>query len=220
MTETFPAAAKEIERLLAEGYFVVILPNCTAPGTAALAREITAHLAAADQDLVSIAADAGGSPADRDMAMRRLFYFTSFADLVVTVEGWMMHTAFSLGKPYRVMMAPHSHDFRWHPRYRSSAQDVVLPAGRSGPPIVEQPRKAVFLFLLRDSGTLPMARQALASPDRDIRVAGAEALAKFPGHSITSELAGLLRDRWYRVRGRRLKGYCSARTRASRKPNW
>src|SRR5690349_20842870 len=41
--------------------------------------------------------------------MRLVTYFVRFADLVVTVEGWMVHAAYCLGKRYRVLMLPYSH---------------------------------------------------------------------------------------------------------------
>ncbi len=196
VAETFAAAAKEVERLVNEGYFVVITPNGTAWGSAALAREI-----AGQQACVTIAPDPAGTPAARDSAMRRLLYFVRSADLVVTVEGWMMHAAFALGKPYRVLMAPYSQDCRWHPRLRSGAQDVTQPAGHAGLPVVEQPRKSIVRFLLRAANDHSMIQQALTSPDRDLRAAAAEGLGRFPGSSVTGELVRLLRDPCYQVRG-------------------
>ena len=203
--QTFDAAAAEIERLTGEGYFVVLIPNGAAWGTAASALELADRIPPECRKHVAIAPDPAsseelhehipGAPPLRhpDYVMRQFLYFARYADLIVTVEGWLMHVAWCLGKPYRVLMAPYSHPQEWHPYARTRRQGVErLPAQGSGrldlsapPPLVEQPRKFILLFLLREFGNaadpaaLPLLRKALASPDRDLRRAAAEALGKF-----------------------------------------
>jgi hypothetical protein len=229
---TFEAAAAEIQRLAGEGYFVVLIPNGTAWGTAACARELADRIPAECRKHVAIAPDPAGSeelheqipgaPPLRhpDYVMRQFFYFARYADLIVTVEGWLMHVAWCLGKPYRVLMAPYSHPQEWHPYARTRRQGVEsLPAQGSGrldysapPPLVEQPRKFILLFLLREFGNgaetaaLPLLRKALASSDRHLRRAAAEALAKFCDPEATKELPPLLEDTWCGVRAAAAEG--------------
>ena len=195
MPESFGAAAVEIERLVGEGYFVVILPNGTEWGGAAAAEELAKNISPACREFVAIAPDPAGSDEMHQMApgapplshadyvMRQFLYFARYADLIVTVEGWLMHVAWCLGKPYRVLMSPLSHAPKWHPYLRTRRQGIELnPAPWSGnlspsapAPLVEQPRKFILIFLLRefgqavDSAALPLIRKALASPDRYLR---------------------------------------------------
>jgi glycosyltransferase involved in cell wall biosynthesis len=149
--------------------------------------------------------------------MRFVTYFVRFADLVVTVEGWMVHAAYSLGKRYRVLMLPYSHPSRWHPYGRTLHQDVaeldsnLAPAPSSqeagAPPLPEQPRKFVLLFLLGSLGrtgnvqAVPLLRWALQSEDRDVRLAATNSLATFSGPDIDAALGALLADPANRVRG-------------------
>ena len=230
--QTFDAAAAEIERLAGEGYFVVLIPNAAAWGTAASAHELADRLPPACRQHVIIAPDPtaseelhadvpGASPLRHaDYVMRQYFYFARFADLIVTVEGWLMHVAWCLAKPYRVLMAPYSHPQEWHPYARTRRQGVeCLPVQRAGrlvhsapPPLVEQPRKFILLFLLREFGNaadpsaLPLLRKALASPDRNLRRAAAEALTRFPGPDLISEFPLLLDDSWCGVRAAAAEG--------------
>jgi hypothetical protein len=131
-----------------------------------------------------------------------------------------MHVAWCLGKPYRVLMAPYSHPQEWHPYARTRRQGIEgIPAQKSGrldpsapPPLVEQPRKFILLFLLREFGNaadpaaLPLLRKALASPDRNLRRAAAEALEKCLGPDAASDLLPLLEDSWCGVRAAAAEG--------------
>jgi hypothetical protein len=57
--------------------------------------------------------------------MRQFKYFASYADVVITVEGWMMHLAYALGRPFRLLMAPYSaHD--WMPERRGPDQRLAV----------------------------------------------------------------------------------------------
>jgi peptide chain release factor subunit 1 len=77
---------------------------------------------------------------------------------------------------------------------------------------VEQPRKFILLFLLREFGNapdpsaLPLLRKVLASPDRYLRRAAAEALAKLSDAEALKELAPLLEDSWCEVRAAAAQG--------------
>jgi hypothetical protein len=230
--QTFDAAAAEIQRLAGEGYFVVLIPNGTAWGTAACALELADRIPPECRKHVTIAPAPTGSGevhesipgapplGHHDYVMRQFFYFARYADLIVTVEGWLMHVAWCLGKPYRVLMAPYSHLHEWHPYARTRRQGVQsLSRQGSGrldqsapPPLVEQPRRFILLFLLREFGNaadpaaLPLLRKALASPDRNLRGAAAEALARFSGPDAASELPPLLEDSWCGVRAAAAEG--------------
>jgi HEAT repeat protein len=230
--QTFDAAAAEIERLTGEGYFVVLIPNGAAWGTVATARQLADRVPSESRQHVAIAPAPTGSGEvhesipgapplpHQDYVMRQFLYFTRYADLVVTVEGWLMHVAWCLGKPYRVLTAPYSQGQKWHPYVRTRRQGVAsLAAERSGrldpsaPSLpVEPPRKFILLFLLRELGgaagpaAIPLLRQALSSPDRFLRRAAAEALGKFPGPEAAKDLVPLLEDSWCGVRGAAAQG--------------
>jgi hypothetical protein len=223
--QTFDAAAAEIQRLAGEGYFVVLIPNGTAWGTAALALDLADRVAPECRRHVAIAEDPAGRKelhehipgapplGHADYVMRQFLYFARYADLIVTVEGWLMHAAWCLGKPYRVLMAPYSQREQWQPYARTARQGVErLPALGSGrldqaaPPLVEQPRRFVLLFLLRELGkaadpaALALLRKVVASPDRDLRRLAAEALAGFSHPDAARDLLPLLDDPWCEVR--------------------
>ena len=224
--QTFDAAAAEIERLVGEGYFVVLIPNGAAWGTKASVLALAEKISPVCRGHIAIAPDPAGSENLRepipgappvshpDYVMRQFFYFARYAHLIVTVEGWLMHVAWCLGKPYRVLMAPYSHPGEWHPYACTGRQGVEnLPAGRAGrldpaapPPQVEQPRKFVLLFLLREFGNnadpaaLPLLRKALASLDRHLRRGAAVALARFPEQEVIKDFLPLLQDSWCAVR--------------------
>lgn len=63
---------------------------------------------------------------DRQETMRAVKYFAACADLIITVEGWLMHFAYALGKPYRVLMAPYSYNREYIPHGRSANQGSFL----------------------------------------------------------------------------------------------
>jgi hypothetical protein len=230
--QSFEAAAAEIKRLTGEGYFVLVIPNGTAWGSAASALKVAERISPEHREYVTIAPDPAssedlhehipGAPPLRhpDYVMRQFLYFAHYADLIVTVEGWLMHVAWCLGKPYRVLMAPYSHPQEWHPYARTHRQGVEShPAPWPGhldhsalPPLVEQPRKFVLLFLLREFGNaadpaaLPLLYKVLTSPDRHLRRAAAEALAKFSAPEVVNALTPLLEDSWCAVRAAAAEG--------------
>jgi ADP-heptose:LPS heptosyltransferase len=222
------ALAEVIRRLIAERIYVVLLPNGTPWGTAALAGEVIRRLEPHEQAQVAVAPDpAGGSDkvehaipglpplTHPDYVMRLVTYFIRFADLIVPVEGWMAHAAYCLGKPYRMLMAPYSHADEWHPYAGARHQQIALSLmqcveeGRSDPlwlALPEQPRKFILLFLLREFGearelkALGLLRQAASSEDRDLRQAAAISLGKLTGSEVEQDLIALLRDSFCGVR--------------------
>jgi hypothetical protein len=71
---------------------------------------------------------------------------------------------------------------------------------RNAPPLLEQPRKFILLFLLREFGNAgdPQARELLRwaarSEDRDLRQAAALSLGKLKSAEVLQDLASLLQD--------------------------
>jgi len=226
VSRRFESLARQIRGLIEEGFYAVLLPNGTPWGSAGLAREVVSLLRPDEQAQVSTAPDPAGEISPRmhtagalayaDHVMRLVTYFVRFADLVVTVEGWMMHAAYCLGRRYRVLMLPYSHPSEWHPYARTANQDVVQafsrPVGEGkqedtkAPPLPEQPRKQVLLLALRelascaDLRVLPLLRKALACEDRDVRFAAAVSMGRLPDPEVAPELANLLEDSSGRVR--------------------
>lgn len=49
-----------------------------------------------------------------------------YADLIITVEGWMSHRAYVLGRPFRLLLMPHSYPYTWFPYGRNAQQTVVM----------------------------------------------------------------------------------------------
>jgi hypothetical protein len=220
--ENLADLAEQIGALIREGYFVVLLPSGTPWGRATHARRAVAMLPVQEQRHVVVALDPESrrvrrtiGPFSSAWVMRMYKYFTWWADLVVTVEGWLMHLAYSLGKPCRVVLAPQSGSFAFLPYGRTLHQDVVrsfsplMPATRPDPSplLLFPPRKDLFIVLLRqleaaaDPRALPIIRRALLSPDAAIRGPAARALAAMPDEEVEVDLLALLDDPAGNVRG-------------------
>lgn len=60
--------------------------------------------------------------------MRRIKHFVAASDLIVTIEGWMMHLAYLLGKRFRVLVASCSGPWEWFPIVRSLNQRRWIPS--------------------------------------------------------------------------------------------
>jgi len=218
--------AAEIEALIDDGYFVILIPNGTPWGSASEARLLAGMVSQDRQIHIGIAPDPASKPGElesgipyADYVMRQFTWFVRFADLIVTVEGWMMHAAWYLGKPYRVFMLTYSHSVEWHPYLRTRRQDTQACYRHrdnvfrdSDPsPLPEQPRRFTLIAALRelgktgDSGVIEVIRKSLRSQDREIRRAAAEALSSFTGDSIERDLRRLLDDSDCGVRYRAAK---------------
>jgi len=236
---------------VAEGFFVVLLPNGTPWGTQALASDVVRRLPAEARASVVVAPDPQGRTGDRkhrrasgpetlshaDQIMRCFKYFAMYADLAVTVEGWLMHLAHQLGKPYRLLLLPYSHLFAWHPYGSDRHQRVVanmsatwgegspaadLLAVSVRPPLPGYPRKDVLRFVLQGLGELddPAALaplfQACASPDRDVRATAVEALCRHRGPKVKEVLLAALADNTAGVRSAAATGLLAMRADCSR----
>jgi hypothetical protein len=76
----------------------------------------------------------------------------------------------------------------------------------TAPPIPEQPRKFILLFLLREFGNtgdtraLELLRRAAKSEDRDLRQAAAISLGKLKTAEVEQDLISLLQDSFRGVR--------------------
>jgi len=218
-----------IRQLIRDHFYVVLLPNGTPWGTASLAAEAVTRLEPHEQIHVVVGPDpACGSEAEAhpvpgapaltypDRVVRMGTYFIRFADLIVPVEGWMVHAAYCLGKKYRMLMMPYSYPDRWHPyvvtRHQQIALGLLQCAGQSpeeestAPPIPEQPRKFILLFLLREFGNigdtraLELLRRAAKSEDRDLRQAAVISLGKLKTAEVEQDLISLLQDSFRGVR--------------------
>jgi len=218
-----------IRQLIRENFYVVLLPNGEPWGTASLAAQAIRHLEPHEQAQVVVGPDpACGSEATlytvpgalaltrADRVIRMVTYFIRFADLSVAVEGWVAHAAYCLGKKYRLLMMAGSYPDGWHPYVVTRHQRIALgllqcayPSSeeeRTAPPILEQPRKFILLFLLREFGNASdaQARELLLrvarSEDRDLRHAAALSLGKLKSAEVVQDLISLLQDSFRVVR--------------------
>lgn len=204
--------AVELTGLVDEGYAVVLLPNGEPWGGRETIRRVLAFLGHAPRARIAVARD----PAEGDagVVMRQVKHFAAYADLVVSVEGWMIHLAYALGRPFRMLLAPYSHAADWHPRGRSARQTLTaalspaaaqatgdLLGARDPAPLPCYPRKSMLLAAVRGLGRLggPEAKRVLvkvlASPDRHLRAEATAALgALLPGAGVEARLLAALRD--------------------------
>ena len=224
--------ATEIGSLVDEGFHVVLLPNGETWGSAAIIRAVLQHLDRAHRSRVTVAPDPGettavgpGHASERpalrgpDHVMRQFKYFASYADVVITVEGWMMHLAYALGRPFRLLMAPYSaHD--WVPERRGPDQRLAVsmsPAAapqppdllRPGdpPPAPHHPLKPRLVAALAGLGQVtepeaaPLLEAVLSSPDAELRAAAIQVLGRLSSSAPTrAKLGAALGDRAARVR--------------------
>ena len=119
--------------------------------------------------------------------MRQIISFIARADLTITVEGWMLHAAYLLGRSFRVLMLPDSHHEGWHPWGGNRNQRRWLFTGDPAldrAPLPEQPRKRAWMALL-DRVTGPLLQDWLVelsrSEDPEIRGPAARALVQSGG---------------------------------------
>ena len=218
--------AAELAGLVSEGYRVVVLPQDSEWARPAAIEAALVPLDAEVRARVRVAPD----PAEADVVARlalverpglssadrvmRLFkYFAAYADLVVTVEGWLAHLAYQLGRPFRLFLAAGSFTTDWLPHGRSPAQRLVpalspraapayprsaLLGSADPPPLPHYPRKHLLEVALAGLGRAggPEAtaslRRAFASPDSHVRTWAVVALGQVePAASRVDLLAAL-----------------------------
>ena len=219
--------AAELAGLVAEGYGVVLVPNGTSWGTREAADRVRDKLPPQARGHVAVASD----PSEEDAAWRlllterpdlayadrimRLFkYFVARADLVVTVEGWMGHLAYALGRPFRLVLRAQSYSSDWYPPIRGPGQRLAPTLSPRGPrrvvdalgpgdpaPLPSRDQKPLFfaaltgLARIAPDRAVPILVQALASPDHDLRSAAVARLGHFlPADPPRRLVVGALRD--------------------------
>ncbi len=230
---TADEVARRLRALIADGYFAVLLPNGRPWGNAAAARSIIDLLDPTESAHVTL----GPDPTDDGQRVaceglgdilvprahcqqRTLLAWVQYANLIVGVDGWLLHAAALHGKPYQLCEVT-GESVAWWQYGRAPGQAIVpgLPPvvieGASllhAPPLPDRPRRDRLLFVLRgladldDASLEPVARWALASADRDIRLAATESLVRARGHgrawalSAEDVLLACLSDGWCRMR--------------------
>lgn len=230
VAETLGGLTARIGALAAEGYYVVVLPNGTPWGTIAAAQAAVGALAPGERAHVAIGPDPAGDASvvacpcaaglplpSASHAMRIFFSFVARADEVVTVEGWMVHVAYALGKSYRVLTPPYAIPQPWLPygatvRQRvAAAVDTPAPTNAvqddAAPPLPDdQPRSLLLMALLEalgacaDERALAPLLRALESPDRQVRRAAVQALGQYRAEPATAALLDHLDDTCCEVR--------------------
>src|SRR5262249_35940309 len=151
-----------------------------------------------------------------DRVVRLFKYFTEYADLVVTVEGWLSHFAYNLGRPFRLFLAPGSYAFDWHPHGRSRGQRLAAglsPRAQSAhsavgllragdpPPLPHRPRKLLLELALMglgrsaDKEAVAILERTLHSVDNDVRTWATVALGRNAA-AVKATLLAKLKDPW------------------------
>lgn len=218
--------AAEIGGLIDEGFAVVLLPSREPWAGAEVVAATLRHLEPARRSRLAVGPDPTGVGAGLDAAsaerpelsapdrvMRLFKYFASYSDLVVTVEGWLMHFAYAMGRPFRLVMAPRS-AFDWvpprlgpHQRLVTSMSPLCAPdtedlLGHDDlPPRPSHPRKPMLVAAVRALADMDSAEadrlllRVLASPDAGLRVAAVEAIGRRrPISSVKGRLIEALAD--------------------------
>jgi hypothetical protein len=215
--------AAEIGGLVDEGYLVVMLPNGTPWGRREAIVSVLSHLDAQTRAFVRVAPDPAETSgaamlelserpdlAYADNVMRMFKYFATYADLVVTVEGWLSHLAYNLARPFRLFLANGSFTPEWFPYGRGPRQRIVTALSprcrvshsesgllRKGeaPPLPHGPRKQMLELAMSGLGGsegIAALRHALTSRDGDIRRHALAALARIAPSETKPELLDAL----------------------------
>lgn len=217
---TFDDLARLLISLMDDGYRVALCTHSAAWAGLEHARAVRARLPAPYQRHLAVIGELDRANGDADAidlwdvqggeaarAMRRQLRFVARADLIVTVEGWMHHAAYLLGKPYQALILPYSSVEGWHPWGRSCGQRFRLFAGESAldrAPLPERPRKRAWLALLDridDTAWAETVARACESEDRDIRTGATRAIGRIGAPGSAELLVRLLTDPSHRVRG-------------------
>ena len=113
------AFSKAIRDMITKGYFVVVLPNDHYWGTIEIAEKFVANVPNELQKFFIIA------PGPKSQPLLHK-YISAKSDLVVTVEGGMMHLAYNQGKPLIAIKMPFSGDFNKWLSYARSARQIWI----------------------------------------------------------------------------------------------
>ncbi len=211
---TYERLHQIMAQLVESGFNLVLVPNGDGWGGPAEIKTLISDLpfGLKRHTIAAPLADAANS----HESMRWIKYFASWSDLIVAVEGWMMHLAYALGKPYYLLMAPYSYGSEWHPHGRSINQgqwlgvkeralrtEFVLPdAGSRGvvPPLLHRPEKNLLqaaLAVWGAVGDVQLGQRLLywmGSEDKDIRNWVLTALGRIDASAFQTELVRALED--------------------------
>ncbi|MBA3994973.1 MAG: hypothetical protein C0469_15750, partial [Cyanobacteria bacterium DS2.3.42] len=204
--------AKILSQLIEQGYDLVLVAIRESWGSR---EEIDAILTALPEKHRVHAISAPASEADNaQQKMRRIISFVALADHIVTVEGWMMHLAYSMGKKYDLLMAPRSQKAEWQPHGRSANQGNALKITQeqqcsnfalplkdgSTPPLLHYPAKDLFnaaIGIWRMTADRYLAQRLLywmGSADPDIRKGVIAAVGSIDTAFFQTELLKALQD--------------------------
>ncbi len=202
-----------IARLIAEGYFVLVCPNGQPWGSIDAVREVIDRLQPEARRHVGMVPEppgAGnaatgrrddGQPQTAGELVQWLIWFIDRANLVVTIEGWMMHAAYLAGRPYRLLTLPASDADSWQPWGRGADQRPRVFVGDpklDTIPLPEQPRKNAWIELIRrihDDVWMPYLEQIAITEDSDIRGAVVRTIGGIGGPQMNAWLSERLNDR-------------------------
>ena len=217
--QKFDELASIVTSLLDESFFVVICPSGSPWGSHDAIDALLSRLPESTLRFIGVASRstvAGHAASDHDPylasalsseTMRGYLSYVARADLIVTVEGWMMHAAYLLAKPFRTLMMAESGGRDWQPWGHSRRQRYWLIQGdpsRDHPLLPEQPRKDAWLELLRrisDPDWYTFLRTVDRTDDQEIRAASIRALGRVGVSDIVPYLVSLLEDRSHIIRG-------------------
>ncbi len=199
-------------QLIAEGYNLVFTSNGQSWGGV---HEIDAAIDSLPEKLRKHAIHAPLSDAKNPQEMmRRIKYFAAWSDTVVTIEGWMMHLTYAIGKPYKLLKAPYSYSSEWYPHGRSANQgtwmgygvhtsrpEFSLANGLTGAPLIlHYPEKDLLRAALEiwgiagDRWFAPRILYWLGSTDKDIRRWAISAIGSLDAINFQAELLRALED--------------------------
>jgi hypothetical protein len=224
LPDTFGYLLKDLQHFVQQGYGLVLVTNGTSWGKAETLEQLRPLLPKECQERIVIDPETFSLPADAglnmaDAAMQRRKYFAHYADLIVTVEGWLTHLAHALGKPYRMWLAPGSYPSDWRPpalpdeptllKFRpETAQARVFGnhtrlVGLTAPFSPEKSRLLRALEALGESGDAERREVYLHysfSPDQHLRCAALRGLAPFRDRKTQARLREALNDPGAKVR--------------------
>ncbi len=109
-----------IEDVIAKGYFIILLPNHQSWGTEAITKKMKSRLSPEAQNYVLVA------PAPQE-DQRLHKYLLKQSDMVVTVIGGLMHIAYTMGKPLKILDVNDAVEFaKWFDWGADASQTVTL----------------------------------------------------------------------------------------------
>ena len=113
------AFKEALQDLITKGFFIIVLPNHQPWGTEEITQNNIHLLSTEEQKHVFIAP----SPLQEPQLHK---YLLSKADIVVTVEGGLMHLAYHMGKPLITLQRAHSGKFeQWFPAGADASQRTL-----------------------------------------------------------------------------------------------